>query len=553
MAKEDIFSKINIIGNYNNELEAILEKKGFSEDVKNLLLNMLYKIENAYSDYETVKRDVETKKDYVKNIIQTIQEQCNQIEFVKPYTKESEILEGKNFKVDKEKGKIISYQNEKVILEALVSMAQKENVYLEGEEIIEPSIAEFLKQGSIMNEVEVIRDFNGWSWDVLTKEMGNLYVHILYQDLLLLLGESFMRAWVNKEETFLKEEDFIEEKPINNILSNKNFDNIYKEEQQPINYLQEMKERLREKCGEELASSMLKVLYQIWIAIYTKENEEERDRLKKKYDEVENLLDAMKNRESYIENKTKEKKEIVKKIKQIDTIINDDALLKEEYSNRNRNLPNKEKIFSISHLVDRLEEERNQYMLEIKEINQSIEPKQFVQNQKNLEQEKEFWEEIGIEQEDTYTDILLEKWQKLFLQALDKKLDKAESKKQITDFIYLLRYVYYIPIPQNYVGKSELAKTERIALQKKCIQKACEKKVLERMSEEEETNYLILQYLFASKIIRMENIYLKIRYKDGILWIEAYDENILERKIEKKLKQNTELSVKLNKKIKLFT
>ena len=521
MAKEDIFSKINIIGNYNNELEAILEKKGFSEDVKNLLLNMLYKIENAYSDYETVKRDVETKKDYVKNIIQTIQEQCNQIEFVKPYTKESEILEGKNFKVDKEKGKIISYQNEKVILEALVSMAQKENVYLEGEEIIEPSIAEFLKQGSIMNEVEVIRDFNGWSWDVLTKEMGNLYVHILYQDLLLLLGESFMRAWVNKEETFLKEEDFIEEKPINNILSNKNFDNIYKEEQQPINYLQEMKERLREKCGEELASSMLKVLYQIWIAIYTKENEEERDRLKKKYDEVENLLDAMKNRESYIENKTKEKKEIVKKIKQIDTIINDDALLKEEYSNRNRNLPNKEKIFSISHLVDRLEEERNQYMLEIKEINQSIEPKQFVQNQKNLEQEKEFWEEIGIEQEDTYTDILLEKWQKLFLQALDKKLDKAESKKQITDFIYLLRYVYYIPIPQNYVGKSELAKTERIALQKKCIQKACEKKVLERMSEEEETNYLILQYLFASKIIRMENIYLKIRYKDGILWIEA--------------------------------
>ena len=73
------------------------------------------------------------------------------------------------------------------------------------------------------------------------------------------------------------------------------------------------------------------------------------------------------------------------------------------------------------------------------------------------------------------------------------------------------------------------------------------------MSEEEETNYLILQYLFASKIIRMENIYLKIRYKDGILWIEAYDENILERKIEKKLKQNTELSVKLNKKIKLFT
>ena len=57
MAKEDIFSKISTIGNYNNELERVLEKKAFSEDVKNLLLNMLYKIENAYPDYEMVKKN----------------------------------------------------------------------------------------------------------------------------------------------------------------------------------------------------------------------------------------------------------------------------------------------------------------------------------------------------------------------------------------------------------------------------------------------------------------------------------------------------------------
>ena len=44
-----------------------------------------------------------------------------------------------------------------------------------------------------------------------------------------------------------------------------------------------------------------------------------------------------------------------------------------------------------------------------------------------------------------------------------------------------------------------------------------------------------------------------LEYKEGILSIESYDENILERKVEEKLKQNTELSVKLNKKIKLFS
>ena len=44
MAKEDIFSKLNI-KDYNNQLEDVLENKSFSEDTKNILLNILYKIE----------------------------------------------------------------------------------------------------------------------------------------------------------------------------------------------------------------------------------------------------------------------------------------------------------------------------------------------------------------------------------------------------------------------------------------------------------------------------------------------------------------------------
>ena len=47
MEKRKILSKLNIdIKDYNNELEKILENKLFSYDVKNLLLSMLYKIEN---------------------------------------------------------------------------------------------------------------------------------------------------------------------------------------------------------------------------------------------------------------------------------------------------------------------------------------------------------------------------------------------------------------------------------------------------------------------------------------------------------------------------
>ena len=45
MSKDDILTKFKT-KDYNNELEEILERKEFSNDVKNLLLSMLYKIEN---------------------------------------------------------------------------------------------------------------------------------------------------------------------------------------------------------------------------------------------------------------------------------------------------------------------------------------------------------------------------------------------------------------------------------------------------------------------------------------------------------------------------
>ena len=48
-----IFSKLNS-NEYNNQLEKILENKTFDESVKNLLLSMLYKIENGYADYSIV-------------------------------------------------------------------------------------------------------------------------------------------------------------------------------------------------------------------------------------------------------------------------------------------------------------------------------------------------------------------------------------------------------------------------------------------------------------------------------------------------------------------
>ena len=57
--KEDFFSKFK---DYNKELEKILEYKDFSQDAKNLLLSVFYKLEISYADYFLVKRKCKKQK-----------------------------------------------------------------------------------------------------------------------------------------------------------------------------------------------------------------------------------------------------------------------------------------------------------------------------------------------------------------------------------------------------------------------------------------------------------------------------------------------------------
>ena len=63
-----IFSKITS-NEYNNRLEKILDNKPFDENVKNLLLSMLYKIENGYNDYCKVKFNATQKDEFMEKIL----------------------------------------------------------------------------------------------------------------------------------------------------------------------------------------------------------------------------------------------------------------------------------------------------------------------------------------------------------------------------------------------------------------------------------------------------------------------------------------------------
>lgn len=556
MAKEDIFSKINL-KDYNNILENILEQKAFTEDVKNLLLSMLYKIENGYQDYETVKVNVSSKKYFLKKVVQIIKEECKEIKLVKPLSEESKELEEKNvnYIVNKEEGKITVYPNERMMLEALIVLNQKEIILEEEYELFSLGLAEILTKGNKMNSAEVIRDFNGWSWDITTSQMESKNINLVYQNLLILLGNNFMQTWITDGKE--QEEEEIE-LPNNEILRSKYNDSfgMTKEEMQEdnhVDYIQKMKDLLIKKYGEEKAESFINQLIKTSIAIGCNVNKKQKEIVLKIQKEVKEDLEKMQDNKKYLEELSKKKKEANIKIKKIDTFLSDEKLLKEEYEKRNSKLPNKEKIFSVSHLRIMLEKERKEKLEQIKKYNKQMEPKEFVKTKHELEEKIKFFEDISIEEKNKVNEEKqIEILQKEFLKCFEEKIIKSETKKEISDLLYQLRYYEQIPYKENQLNKMETINNQIQKIEEELIKKACNQKVLVTFSKNKNLNSKLLKLLFTTKIINLENTIYILKYRKGILKIEIYDTTIQEDEKEIEITEKVELQVKLNKKIKVW-
>lgn len=495
MEKNKILSKFNIdIKDYNNELEKILESKLFSYDVKNLLLSMLYKIENAYKDYETVKVEVPSKREYIENLLRIIKEKCLKIFLVKAGTKEAEELEKENilFKVDRKNGEIVCFQNEFVMLTAIFSLEISPSLKDLPYDYVEKPLLELLKIGEIDSSIEVIRDFNGWSWDIDTKEIKDIEYNYVYETMLLANGK-------------------------NNLNSKK------------------------QKKIFELASK-------IAIRKYMQESNdaEYNKKFEKIKQEKEERLKLFNNKKTFINQITEEKKELTKEIERIDKILNNNELLKKEYYARNEKLANKDKIFSVSYLVGILDKERVSLIEKIDECNKLILPKEFVNQKSKLEEEVKFLEEISTLD---YSNALIEVATE-FLSQIKEKISKIneENKEKLINLIYKIRYYRYIPISrEKYIKDVEELKEKFEEVIKEAIKKAQELKIWDNFSEDTELTYQILQEIFDMKMIYLQNLNIQCKYENKELYVEYYDDTIIESSI--KIKADT---VKIKKKIKLF-
>lgn len=199
MNTENILSKLSR-RDYHQEIETILEDKEFSEDVKNLLLSCVYKIEAGYQDYETVKRMVESKKDYLGEIMHILKERCKHIEIIKVKNENFEKQERK-YEVDKLEGAIkLWHPNESTILYAIYELNDKPIYVDEKYSILRVAFSELLNKGENINQLEVLRDFNGWNWNTGSSEIRDITVNYIYQDLMYLLGIEFLKEWIHTKE-----------------------------------------------------------------------------------------------------------------------------------------------------------------------------------------------------------------------------------------------------------------------------------------------------------------------------------------------------------------
>ena len=518
---KDKFEKI-IKKDYNNELEKVLEKKYFNENVKNLLLSILYKIETAYRDYETVKQNVEPKEEFIQKIIENIQKNCDEIKLINLNSEEKELLRNKTFLVEKNKKRIICYPMERKLLYSIEKISKQDSIIKEKYFLINETLSDLINIGNNINCIEPMRDFNGYSWDIISREIESIQHNLIYQNLRILIGYKFLNDWIYNKQYI-------------------------------IDYFELLKNELSKQYGEKQKQEFIETLNRLSIFMAIKFNDKLKTKIKRMKQKNDIKLKEIENNEEYIQKLTKEKRKLTKEIKYIDETMNNKYILQEEYEKRNENLELSKKIFSLRILSKMMEEERNEKIEKIEEINRLLNPKNFVKYKKELEENNKVLQLIDTKDIEKNIEEEIFKLQKIFLKCYQIKIKNVQTKQEIIKLIYEYRYYCMLPYNENenIIMQAKIKKDiEKTG--KKLIEKAEELKAINILSKQEELNYKLIKNIFKTKIIKLEEINIKITKDKEKAYLQLFDEDIFEEKVEIDDFNKKDLEIKLNKKIKIF-
>ena len=520
--KENILGKI-VRKDYNNELEKVLETKDFDEDVKNLLLSILYKIEVSYKDYKKTKRNVETKQEYIEKIIKLI-DNCKIIKIAKPNSKEGEKLGDRTFLVDIQNKSIICYPVERKLLYSISKVGKQEKIVKDKYFLLSRTISNMVNIGNNINTVEPLRDFNGWSWLIIRKEIENLTYNLIYQNLRILLGENFLNSWITNSEDV-------------------------------IDYYDEFKSELTEKFGTKTKNKLILLLEKLSILLEIEINPEYEKTLRKLGQKNKQILHDFVNNQEFVERLTEDKKRINKDLEKIEKILSSKESLEKEYTKINKKLEPDKKIFSIKILEKQLKEEKQKLLEQLDEKNELLNPKKFIEEKTKLEKVQELLGIIEVEDKIQERNQILEEFQKLFLQCFLVFINSAETKEEVINLIYIFRYYNLLPFNENIdINENEQLQKYLKKVKEELLKKAIDYKIIIAISQEVGQNTKLLQFLFETKIISIEDIYIAIIKEKDKYYVEFSEnnENTYEEKFEITNIRKEMLNVKLNKKVKVF-
>lgn len=487
---------------YSEELEEICESKRFEREAQNLLLSMLYKVDGAYNDYKTVKREVPSKEEFLEIIIDIVKKYCKEIEIAKPNSElEKELTKSRCKIVEEEpdnkynkEQKVIFFPNEKVVLYSIIK-AGLDNINA-NLDLKDKAMLGAIQIGRCISSSEVIRDFNGFSWSQIIAEIESLECNAIYTDLIYLLGEKY----------------------VNNLKSS----NI-------------------EKLHNVVTTDVLDKMQKLATKFYLDYDENQAKITKENLSKYKEKLEEMEKGQEYIENISKTKKELLSKIKEIDEQLNNPKDLRDAYIKHNKDLPNEKKIFSVSHYEEMIQKQKQDILEEIEEYNKLQNPIEFVKIKQEIIDKINYFEEIN--------NIKIEDLQKTFFEEFSKMLNDINEKDRLIDYIYKIRYLKYLPVSKNKLMKDIVDFKD---LEKNTIKKCIEKNIINPISNNPETDYLLLKSIFETKNISIESLSIKLNVQDGKLISEIYDGDILDSTNEVELPQGSNIHLRKTKKVKIF-
>ena len=493
---------------YNLILEKILDSKYFSSTSKSLLLSMIYKLENFYKDYKIVKNIDTTKDEFLNLILETIKKYCDNIKLVEP--NESEILKKNNvLAVTNEKERsILCYPTEISILYAIADIMPK-YFYISDNFEYKNSFQRLLVNGYNLNILEILSDFNGWSWDSNIKQKNNFQDNIIYQNFVIIFGNLFMEEWKERNE----KDDSLLNDIKKYFAKTKYFDYLCK-------YL---------VFGQT-----------------TKEKSKTNKELELKIKKLEQMSDKI----TYFEKIKVSKLKCLKELEKIAITLNNKDLMRKEYMAKNLKLMPEKRIATLGTYKKMLETRKEKVVNEITKLTASMNPINYM----NSKQELEKFIEINSKENGDKDEIVI-KLQEEFIKALKETCFETEDINSLKNLIFKIRYYRYMYVTKDKQVKDiELLNNEINNVLKQVIQKLVNSENIKKISNDQSLNQEIILNILDTKVIDLNALKFELFIKEDLIRIKTYEKEVFEKEFEingKFSKKNFE--IKPEKIYKLFT